>query len=440
MVSKKKTQTKNKIFVLDTSTLIYNPESLFKFGSRTVVVPLTVLDELDRFKGLENENGRNARTVIRTLNELRQRGNLKEGLTINDEGGVLRIGTYTSENVPNELLYSNADNKILGICKSLAGEGNVVLITKDINLAVKADCLGIEAEDFVEDNLIKKAEELYSGFAEVEVEDSFIDELYESKTVRVMLNTFPNQFLLFRSLSNKKKTAMGRVLDCSGNVKLVKKNPVWGLEPRNLQQIFAVDILLDDSVNLVTLSGLSGSGKSLLSIAAGLQKVIEERKYDSFIISRPTISLGKQDIGFLPGGIDEKMEPWLRPIRDSVEVLFGKKGAGGQYYEEMVERGVIKIEPLAYIRGRSFHNSFILVDEIQNLSRHEMKAFLTRAGDNTKVVLTGDILQIDSPSLDSVNNGLSQVIEKFKPEQMSGHVSLIKGERSKLATAAAHLL
>lgn len=839
-----------KAFVLDTSTLLYSPLSLFSFGSKDVFLPISVLDELDGFKTNSDENGKNARYIIRVLHELRNDGSLCNGVPVNEKGG--KLYTTTEEGIPPELFTSTADNRILGACQKLKDRyDEVILISKDINLIIKADTLGLSAQDFVEDNKIKEIDELYTGFTTLTVPEEDIDFVYANKVAQLTAQgLFPNQFVMLRGDVNPKHTAMTRVRDDGCSVSLVKKRgprDVWGVEARNLQQTYALDLLMDDSVQLVTLTGRAGSGKAqpldagvltprgfvnmgtlkvgdqvitpagnysniigvypqgpkeiyrmyftdgssaecckehlwetrtqkdrdagragsvkslddimksmryrdykrnhsipmvktvdflsdkeppldpylmgvllgdgsfrntvsfttadieirtfvenivkkngfsltacgdkysfriiddrrtgvagaspiisisdtaeiryeniqevekagfsrnvyraannetkymgrhwkilynekpkssnriknilisdglwgllshqkfipdsfkfttmdnrikllqglmdtdgtvdksgistsysttskqlaedvvfivrslggkatisekipsfsyrgikkigrlsyivhlslpieippftlprkkdryiprsryvptryvdrveyigikqaqciliddpkhlyitddfivthntMLTVAAGLTKVLEEKKYSSLVITRPTIPVGKHsDLGFLPGNIYEKFEPWMRPIRDQVEVMFGQSGMGEDQFEDMVNNGIIKVEPLAYIRGRSFHNSFIVLDESQNISRHEIKTFLTRAGENTKVVLTGDILQIDNSTIDSVSNGLTQVVEKFKDEAIAGHVTLLQVERGKLAELAASKL
>jgi PhoH-like ATPase len=427
---------KERVFVLDTSVLVYSASSISCFGTKSVFLCPTVLEELDTFKTGSDERARNSRLVSRMLHDLREKGNLLDGIKVNDKGGKLFF--YVDESLAPEFPTDKADHRILGVCKNLSRTYSVVLITKDINLALKADVIGISARDFAEDNTIKQVEELYSGFIHLDAESKIIDSLYSSKIVQ--FNTeglFPNQYVLLKDISDPKHTVMARVRDvCS--LQLVKEKSAWGITPRNLQQTFALDMLLDDSIPLVTLSGLAGSGKTVISVAAGLQKVVEERKYKSLVITRPVVSVGKQDLGFLPGNIMEKFSPWLQPIRDAVEILFSTNSQ--EHFDDMIQSGIVKVEPLCYIRGRSFHDSLIVLDESQNLSRHEVKTFLTRAGDNTKVIMTGDIYQIDSPYIDSVSNGLTQTIERFKNETLSGHISLIKGERSTLATRAAELL
>lgn len=436
MVKRRQQEQSERVFVLDTSVLLYSATVLYGFGSRTVVLCPTVLEELDTFKTGNDERARNARLVSRILHELRLTGNLLDGVKANEKGG--KIVFCTDETLPTEFPNDKADHRILGACKKLAEKYEVVLITKDINLALKADVIGIRAQDFAEENNIKKVDDLYSGFQQIDVEGSVINSLYSNRIAQYNNEgLFPNQYLLLKDLADPKHSALARVSD-ETTIRPVKERSAWGISPRNLQQTLAFDMLLDDSISLVTLAGIAGSGKTLMAAAAGLQKVLEESKYKSLIITRPTVVVGKQDLGFLPGDIQEKYEPWLRPIKDAVELLFSTNSA--HHFEDMVSSGIVKIEPLAYIRGRSFHNSFIILDESQNMTKHEVKTFLTRAGDNTKVVMTGDVEQIDCPSIDSVSNGLTQTIERFKNETISAHVSLIKGERSKLASLAAILL
>lgn len=432
---------RKKCFVLDTSVLLYSAKSIFSFGGKDVILPLDVLDELDKFKSANDENGRNARQVIRQLHELRQAGNLADGVPVGEKGG--RLFTISECEAPSSL-SNNVDNRILGACKKLTEQAydEVVLITKDINLALKADGLRIPAQDFVEDSRIKQADELYTGFDTIEIAGSVIDSLYANKVHLCDISgVFPNQFLLLQDVANSKHTALARVSSDTTSLGLVKKPSAWGIEPRNLQQTLALDILLDTDIPLVTLVGMAGTGKSFLAVAAGLQQVLENRQYDTLVITRPTVPVGKfSDIGFLPGDMLEKYRPWIQPIQDQVEVLFGSQKGGEQQFEELLTSGVVKIAPLAYIRGRSFHSSLIIIDEAQQMTKHEVKTFLTRAGENCKIIMTGDTYQIDNPFIDSVSNGLTQVVERFKAEAVAAHITLTKCERSTLASIAATIL
>jgi len=438
-----------KNFVLDTNVLLHDPNALFRFKDNRVFVPIMVIEELDHFKKDLNMLGRNARTVSKFIDRLREQGNLADGVPL-EHGGVLRVafGGEGASLLPPELKGSLADNQILGVALSVRGREKdvpVVVVSKDTNLRIKADALGITAEDYESDRV--DIEELYRGFREVQAGKEFIDAFYaagESDPPPGAEDLYPNEYVVFRDAATQ-SSALGRANGSKRKLRLLPpmKDDVWGVRPRNKEQHFALDILLDDSVKLVTLAGKAGTGKTLLAIAAGLRKTSDDEVYQRMLVSRPVLPMGK-DLGFLPGDIEEKLKPWMQPIFDNVEYLFGfsrKKRQGGvRGYQELMNLGILEIEPLTYIRGRSIPNQFIIVDEAQNLSPHEVKTILTRAGENSKVVLTGDPYQIDNPFVDSASNGLSFTVEKFKGEAIAGHVMLVKGERSPLAELAANIL
>jgi len=438
-----------KNFVLDTNVLLHDPNALFKFEDNRVFIPITVIEELDHFKKDLNMLGRNARTVSKYIDRLREKGNLSDGVPL-DHGGMLRIAFVEegSKHLPPELRGDLADNQLLGVALAVHGRElgvPIVVITKDTNLRIKADALGIRAEDYESDRV--DIDELYRGVREVPVGKEFIDRFYaagESAPPPGAEELFPNEYVVFRDAATG-SSALARHDFASRKIRLLPtmKEDVWGIRPRNKEQHFALDILLDDSVKLVTLAGKAGTGKTLLAIAAGLRKTSDEETYQRMLVSRPVLPMGK-DLGFLPGDVEEKLKPWMQPIFDNVEYLFGfnkkKKQGGVRGYQELMNLGILEIEPLTYIRGRSIPNQFIIVDEAQNLSPHEVKTILTRAGENSKVVLTGDPYQIDNPFVDSASNGLSHAVEKFKGEAMAGHVLLVKGERSPLAELAANIL
>lgn len=438
-----------KNFVLDTNVLLHDPNALFKFQDNRVIIPITVIEELDHFKKDLNMLGRNARTVSKYVDRLRESGNLAEGVPL-EHGGLLRVA-FGGEGVsllPAELKGQLEDNQILGVALSARGRENdvpVVVVSKDTNLRIKADALGITAEDYESDRV--DIEELYRGFREIAAGKEFIDAFYHAGECAPPAGAddlYPNEYVIFRDAASQ-ASALGRADGSRKRIRLLPamKEDVWGVRPRNKEQHFALDVLLDDSVKLVTLAGKAGTGKTLLAIAAGLRKTSDEETYQRMLVSRPVLPMGK-DLGFLPGDVEEKLKPWMQPIFDNVEYLFGfnrKKRQGGvRGYQELMNLGILEIEPLTYIRGRSIPNQFIIVDEAQNLSPHEVKTILTRAGENSKVVLTGDPYQIDNPFVDSASNGLSYTVEKFKGEAISGHVLLAKGERSPLAELAANIL
>ncbi len=439
-----------KIFVLDTNVLLHDPRAIFSFEENDVIIPIVVIEELDKFKKGMDETSRNARQVSRILDEYRQKGKLSQGVQL-DKGGQLRVElNHTSpQHLPMELIASKGDNRILAtalnLCHSRKGLP-VVLVTKDTNLRIKADAVGLTAEDYETDTIT--LEELYSGEAELTVPPEAIDAFYAKGELGPPPGSalFPNQFIMMKNSANPSQTALSRFSKQKhALVPLIgPKHGVWGISARNKQQQFALDLLLNDDIRLVSLVGKAGTGKTLLALAAGLEKTIESRAFARLVVSRPVFPLGK-DIGFLPGDIEEKLKPWMQPIRDNLDFLMGTsaavtRGKGRKDLQSLFDLGMIEVEPLTYIRGRSMPNQYLIVDEAQNLTPHEIKTIITRAGEGTKIILTGDPYQIDNPYIDSSSNGLSFVVERFKEESISGHITLVKGERSDLAELAATLL
>ncbi len=437
-----------KNFVIDTNVLLYDPYSLFKFQENTIIIPITVVEELDKFKKDISMIGRNARVTLRILDSLRSTGTLAEGVPISASGGKVRVA-FDGEGqrlLPEELKGSKEDNEILSVAlgvRKRSEDDAVVLISKDTNLRIKADALGITAEDYESDR-VGDIEELYRGYEEISVEKEMVDGIFRDGSISTTEELYPNQCVLLREKENG-ASALGVFNDKGRTITLIPtfKEGIWGIKPRNKEQYFAMALLLDDSVKLVTLAGKAGTGKTLLALAAGLRKVSDENVYNRLLVSRPVLPMGK-DIGYLPGDVEEKLKPWMQPIFDNIEYLFGadrsRKKQGLRGHQELINLGILEIEPLTYIRGRSIPSQYIIIDEAQNLTPHEVKTILTRAGDNTKVVLTGDPYQIDNPFIDSASNGLSYVIEKFKGESIGGHIMLMKGERSDLAELSANIL
>ena len=433
-----------KIYVLDTNVFLTSSNSIFEYGNNDIVVPLKVLDEIDKHKKRQDGVGLNARAVIRTLDDFRGRGNLHKGIRIAKRKGILSVRGYDINDLPPACDLKSADNEI--ITTAITEQKNnprrkVIVVTRDINMRVKCDALGILTEDYVSNKVVTDLNKLYTGFKKHLVDDQLIDQIYAGEKIIFEKSEgrfLPNQFLMLVSNANEKKTALVRFKNYDIPLSKVSemKNDVWGLKPRNKEQMFALDVLLDPEVPIVTLVGKAGCGKTLLAIAAGLDQVLDAEKHKKLVISRPVQPLGK-DIGYLPGTMEEKMRPWLMPIQDNIDhLLNGKKDSMGMFFEN----GVIQIEALTYIRGRSISNAFIIIDEAQNLTTHELKTIITRVGENTKIILTGDIEQIDSVYLDSTSNGLSYAVEKLKKHELSGHMTLIKGERSKVATLASKVL
>ena len=433
-----------KTYVLDTNVFLTNAKSIFEFNNNDIIIPLKVLDEIDKHKKRQDGVGLNARSVIRILDNLRSKGNLHKGVRIAKGKGILSVRGYDSEDLPIGCDLQSADNEIITTAiteqkKNL--KRKVIVVTRDINMRVKCDSLEILTEDYVTNKVVTDRNKLFTGFTKHLVDDQIIDHVYEGQEVvfdKEEGKFNPNQFLMLVSNANEKKTALVRFKNYSAPLRKVSeyKKGIWGLKPRNKEQMFALDVLLDPDIPIVTLVGKAGCGKTLLAIASGLDQVLDQERYKKLVVSRPVQPLGK-DIGYLPGTMEEKMKPWLMPIQDNLDhLLNGKKDSMSMFFEN----GTIQIEALTYIRGRSISNAFIIVDEAQNLTIHELKTIITRVGENTKIVLTGDIEQIDSVYLDSTSNGLSYAVEKFKAHDLSGHMTLIKGERSKVATLASRIL
>jgi PhoH-like ATPase len=436
-----------KIFVIDTNVLLHDPRAIFSFEENDVIIPIVVIEELDKFKKGIDEIGRNARQVSRILDEFRQKGKLSQGVQL-DGGGNLRVelNHQSPQHLPNELIATKADNRILATALNLKHDNlPVVLVTKDTNLRIKADALGLRAEDYESDTIM--LDELYAGETELSVDPGVIDEFYaEGELPPADPKPYPNQFVLVKNSANPSQTALSRYNQQKNALVPIAntKHGVWGITARNKQQQFALDLLLNDDIRLVTLVGRAGTGKTLLALAAGLEKTIENRAFQRLVVSRPVFPLGK-DIGFLPGDIEEKLRPWMQPIRDNLDFLMGASAVAGRAkgkkdLQSLFDLGMIEVEPLTYIRGRSMPNQYLIVDEAQNLTPHEIKTIITRAGEGTKVVLTGDPYQIDNPYIDSSSNGLTFVVDRFKEEPIAGHITLVKGERSDLAELAATLL
>ena len=439
-----------KIFVVDTNVLLHDPRAIFSFQDNDVIIPIVVIEELDKFKKGIDEMGRNARQVSRILDTYRQKGKLSQGVQL-EEGGTLRVelNHQSPQHLPVELIASKADNRILATALNLCHTSKnipVVLVTKDTNLRIKADALGLKAEDYETDTVT--IDELYSGEVEITVSRDQIDSFYASGSLAPPDGSvlFSNQFVLLKNSANPGQTALSRYSRQKQALVPIQhaKHGIWGISARNKQQQFALDLLLNDDIRLVSLVGKAGTGKTLLALAAGLERTIETRTFARLVVSRPVFPLGK-DIGFLPGDIEEKLKPWMQPIRDNLDFLMGSsasvtRGKGRKDLQSLFDLGMIEVEPLTYIRGRSMPNQFLIVDEAQNLTPHEIKTIITRAGEGTKIVLTGDPYQIDNPYIDSSSNGLSFVVERFKEESIAGHITLVKGERSDLAELAATLL
>lgn len=426
--------------------MVHDPQALNAFEDNDIVIPIAVVEEIDGHKKRQDEVGRNARWVSNFLDKLRSIGHLDTGVPLGNQGGTIRVELNHQEvdKLPPTLERTKIDNRIIAVALALKQQDHlpVILVTKDINMRIKADALGIAAEDYETDKI--QIEEVYTGFKTVKVEPDLIDKFYAGNEVILReADLYPNQMVILEDSFGSSKSALTRHVS---NGKLLplrygNQDP-FGLKARNKEQKFALELLLDDEIRLVTLIGRAGTGKTILALAAGLQKVVEETKYRRLAVSRPVIPLGN-DLGFLPGDIDEKLRPWMQPIYDNLEFLFSNRDRNekiDQLVNSMKDLNVLELEALTYIRGRSIPNQFLLVDEAQNLSPHEIRTVITRVGEGTKIVLTGDPYQIDHPYLDSNSNGLTFVVERFKNEKIAGHITLTKGERSDLAELGAKLL
>ena len=444
----------NKNFILDTNVLLHDASAIYAFEENNVIIPIYVIEELDKFKKDLSEIGRNARQVSRSIDRHRKEGNLCDGVSL-ENGGTLRVA-FTDKKLP--AMYSNThavDNSILSTALTIQeqdSDSKVVFVTMDTNLRIRAEAIGVHAEDYDREHI--DISELYQGWLEAHVPDELIDEIHNSDSSVPCEQIQPyspgerplynNEYMLLRGQQNPSVSALCRANPVDNRIEVLPRlrEGVWGIRARNKEQHFALDSLLRDDVGLVTLVGKAGTGKTLLAIAAGLARTTDAEVFQRLLVSRPIFPLGK-DIGFLPGSVEEKLNPWMQPIYDNMELLLNLNRTSrrdGRSYHELVNQGLIQIEPLTYIRGRSIPNQYLIVDEAQNLTPHEVKTIITRAGEGTKVVLTGDPYQIDNPYVDSVNNGLTYVVERFKGEQIAAHIMLMKGERSNLAELATNLL
>ncbi|MBX3021558.1 MAG: PhoH family protein [Bdellovibrionales bacterium] len=434
--------------VVDTNVILFDALAINKFKSADIFIPFSVIEEIDRFKRDLGENGRNARHFSRFVDVLRDQGSLAQGVALEaTKSFVYVVSDFNFTGLPSEMNLSIPDHRILATAYTLMqqNKGAVVeLVTKDINLRIKADVFGIDARDYDPENT--HLEDMYKGVKEIDLNPEQIDKFYRDRGLEITADDgefkfFANQYLIMKDKANPNHSAIGRY-DGKQNrvVPLISPTEsVWGIHPRNMEQSFAFDALLNDELLFVSLVGKAGTGKTLLALAAGLHKTLDEGRFQRLLVSRPIFPMGR-DIGYLPGDVEQKLNPWMQPIFDNVEFLLGadKKAAGRA--QELINQGMLNIEPLTYIRGRSIPSQYLIVDESQNLTPHEIKTIVTRAGQGTKVVLTGDCYQIDNPYIDSSNSGLTYSVERFKGQKISAHVSLSKGERSELAELAANIL
>jgi PhoH-like ATPase len=427
-----------KTFVLDTNVLLHNPGAIFAFAEHHVVIPMTVLEELDKFKSNNNELGRNSREVVRALDRARSNGSLREGVPT-EKGGLVQVVLRYDE--LSELLPGVADNRILGVAHVLKREGlSVVFVSKDINARIKADALGIPSADF--ENQKVNFDELYTGWRKLTRSASDIQQLRANGQLAVNEDDFDaNEFVLLRTDEDDTR-AIARYHKDSGCLELVSEEVPrpYGISPRNVEQRMAIDLLLDNEIKLVSIVGSAGTGKTLLALAAGMSKVLRDGDYNKLLVSRPIMPMGK-DIGYLPGSKDEKLTHWMGPIFDNLQFILDKEERDPDtVIKKLLKDDTITLEALTYIRGRSISRHYMIVDEAQNLTPHEVKTIISRAGELTKIILTGDPHQIDNPYLDANSNGLTYLVERMRGQPLTGHITLAQSERSQLAGLAADIL
>lgn len=441
-----------KVYIIDTNVLLHDPNALFSFEDNDVVIPSVVLEEIDSKKRNADEIGRNARHVARLLDDLREKGRLNEGIQL-ENGGSVRVELNQRDTDAMKVMFNEItnDNRILAVAVNLyhdlqerEPDTPVIVVSKDTLVRIKADVIGIPAQDYLTDR-ISNWSDMYAGCTSLSVHPSVIDQFYSQRMLNmsdlhIHYHLNPHEFVILKDELGSSKSALLKV---SADQKRLEplhlsNEPIWGIAARNAQQRMAFEILLNDEIPLVTMTGKAGTGKTLLALAAALMKVEDDRKYKKLLIARPVVPMGK-DIGYLPGEKEEKLRPWMQPVYDNLEFLFNTKKPG-DIEKILAGLGSIQVEALTYIRGRSIPGQFIIIDEAQNLSKHEIKTILTRVGEGSKIVLVGDPEQIDHPYLDAFSNGLSYVVEKFKHESLSAHINLEKGERSALAQLAADLL
>lgn len=444
-----------KNLIIDTNVFLSDSDCFEKFENNDLFIPIKVLEELDKHKTRQDSVGFHARQAIKRFDALRASGSLSKGVRLGKGLGVLRFVKASEgalEDLPQGLSHKSSDNLILAAALAIKAEfpkRKCIVVSQDVNMRVIADALGLLTEDYISSQVVSSRDVIFEGFTKFLVDDFMIDEfydgepvwLYEEDALEQSIILFPNQYVMLVSVENEKKTAIGRFVNWNAPIKpIVKRDDTfsWGVSPRNKEQKCGMDLLMDDNIPFVSMIGRAGSGKTLMAMAAGLEQVLglENGRYNRIIVSRPVQPLGK-DIGFLPGTMEEKMAPWMKPIFDNMQFIMGSDRTMLDLY---LEKGVIEIDAITYIRGRSISNAYVIIDEAQNLTAHEVKTILTRVGENTKIVLTGDIEQIDNVYTNETSNGLTYAIEKFKESTLSGHITFKKGERSKLATEASKLL
>ena len=431
------------VYVLDTSVLLYDPEVLNSFPNAEIVIPINVVEEIDTFKRTLSETGNSARLVSKMLDHYRQRGNFSEGIPLPNNAKLrIEFSGRSPQKDCEGLDWTRPSNQVLSVALQLKKLGFApVLITLDTHLRVKGNVFGIQIMPYQAEQ--EGSDGFYTGLRYHTLLENELLAYRKQEIFQFGEDFFPNEGLILVSQDNPEDcevTVFDRAHQCF--VKANHQEGVWGIAPRNAEQHLALDLLLNPEIPIVTLVGKAGTGKTLLALAAGLQLMLVENQYTRLLVSRPIFPLGR-DVGYLPGDIQEKLAPWMQPIFDNLELLLGtspetplaKKG-----HQELVEQNMLTIEPLTYIRGRSIPHQYMIVDEAQNLTPHEMKTIITRVGEGTKIILTGDLDQIDNPYVTQGSNGLRRIVEKFKKHAVAGHVTLKHGERSALAELAANIL
>ncbi|HHZ95647.1 MAG TPA: PhoH family protein [Flavobacteriales bacterium] len=438
--------SRKKIYVLDTSVYLTNAECIYAFKNNDILVPLKVFEEVDKHKKRQDTVGAQARKIIRIWDDLRQKGSIHKGVRIGKGLGMVRsvsAGDISQKDLPRDLDIKIPDHLIIATAFKLQKEAEtkVILVSRDVNMRVIADAIGLVSEDFQNNQVVDNSDNIYTGYSSILVDDQIIDQFYERKEVYLERpDLVLNQYVMLVSNANEKKTALGRYVNAATPLRQLRtpKKGIWGIKPRNKEQFFLMDALMNPEIEIITAIGKAGSGKTVVALATALEQTLDKTtaEYSRIIVSRPVQPLGKE-IGFLPGEINEKMSPWLMPIQDNLQFLMGNDKVTLDMY---LEAGTIEIEALTYIRGRSIANAFIIIDECQNLSMHEIKTIITRIGEGTKIVLIGDVEQIDNIYVNSTTNGLTHAVEKFKNFELAAHVTLNKGERSRVASYAAEHL
>ncbi len=435
-----------KTFVLDTNVILHDSSCIYQFQDNDIVIPITVLEELDKFKKGSNSLNYHARSFLRTLDELSQGKIFNGGVSIGNGHGYISIKLEQPFNKKIENFDPhNKDHQILNIAVNLKDEnsGPVVLVSKDVNLRMKAKSVGCRAQDFTKDH-IEDLETLYTGARSIDVVNSEIIDMLYTKPYKIDAELIkPDEPFIeneYYILLNDRQSVLATYDGTEGTIKRVEKQSAYSIIPKNSGQTFALNALMNNNIKLVSVSGKAGTGKTLLALAGALES---KKYYQQIFISRPIVPLSNKDIGYLPGDIESKIKPYMQPLHDNLTFIqnqFEESNQKHKHIQDLIKSEKLKIEPLTYIRGRSFVKIFFIVDEAQNLTPHEVKTIITRAGEGTKIVFTGDIYQIDHPYLDSHSNGLSYLIQKMKGQRLYAHINLEKGERSDLAELASNLL